>query len=86
MADAVQEPEGGIDNTLASAFAQVRQQMAASERARVEGPEGDGGEAMTDASPEAPPQVAEAAPAVEAAPAAKAATGPGQSDAGESSS
>src|SRR5207248_1488480 len=30
LADAVQEPEGGIDNTLASAFAQVRQQMAAS--------------------------------------------------------
>jgi small subunit ribosomal protein S1 len=33
MADAVQEPEGGIDNTLASAFAQVRQQMAANEAA-----------------------------------------------------
>ena len=33
LADAVQEPEGGIDNTLASAFAQVRQQMAASELA-----------------------------------------------------
>ena len=31
MADAVQEPEGGIDNTLAAAFAQVRQQMAAAE-------------------------------------------------------
>ena len=31
MADAVQEPEGGIDNTLASAFAQVRQALAASE-------------------------------------------------------
>ncbi len=29
MSDAVQEPEGGIDNTLASAFAQVRQQLAA---------------------------------------------------------
>ena len=27
MADAVQEPEGGIDNTLAAAFAQVRQQL-----------------------------------------------------------
>ena len=34
---AIQEPEGGIDNTLAAAFAQVRQQMAASE--------GDGGSA-----------------------------------------
>ena len=31
MSDAVQEPEGGIDNTLAAAFAQVRQQMAAAE-------------------------------------------------------
>jgi small subunit ribosomal protein S1 len=35
MADAVQEPEGGIDNTLASAFAQVRQALAASEAAGV---------------------------------------------------
>ena len=32
-ADAVQEPEGGIDNTLAAAFAQVRQQIAAAEEA-----------------------------------------------------
>jgi small subunit ribosomal protein S1 len=32
--DAVQEPEGGIDNTLAAAFAQVRDQLAASEEAR----------------------------------------------------
>ncbi len=31
MSDAVQEPEGGIDNTLAAAFAQVRQQVALSE-------------------------------------------------------
>jgi small subunit ribosomal protein S1 len=31
---AVQEPEGGIDNTLAAAFAQVRQQVEASEAAR----------------------------------------------------
>jgi len=31
--DAVQEPEGGIDNTLAAAFAQVREQMAAAEAA-----------------------------------------------------
>jgi len=29
--DAVQEPEGGIDTTLAAAFAQVRQQVAAAE-------------------------------------------------------
>jgi small subunit ribosomal protein S1 len=42
MADAVQEPEGGIDNTLAAAFAQVREQVAASEeeaRASEEAPE-----------------------------------------------
>ena len=32
--DAVQEPEGGIDNTLAAAFAQVRDQLAASEEAQ----------------------------------------------------
>ena len=31
MAQAVQEPEGGIDNTLAAAFAQVRQQVAEQE-------------------------------------------------------
>ncbi|HYM82636.1 MAG TPA: 30S ribosomal protein S1 [Candidatus Dormibacteraeota bacterium] len=35
MADAVQEPEGGIDNTLAAAFAQVRQQLAAAEAAET---------------------------------------------------
>ena len=34
LSDAVQEPEGGIDNTLAAAFAQVRDQLAASEEAR----------------------------------------------------
>ncbi len=34
-AQAVQEPEGGIDNTLAAAFAQVRQQMAAAEVTEV---------------------------------------------------
>jgi small subunit ribosomal protein S1 len=32
---AVQEPEGGIDNTLAAAFAQVRQQMEETEAARA---------------------------------------------------
>ena len=35
MSDAVQEPEGGIDNTLASAFAQVRQQLAEAEIGEV---------------------------------------------------
>ena len=32
---AVQEPEGGIDNTLAAAFAQVRAQVAQQESARA---------------------------------------------------
>ena len=32
MSDAVQEPEGGIDNTLAAAFAQVRQQLEQAEQ------------------------------------------------------
>ena len=31
LSDAVQEPEGGIDNTLAAAFAQVRQQLEEAE-------------------------------------------------------
>jgi small subunit ribosomal protein S1 len=57
IADAVQEPEGGIDNTLAAAFAQVREQVAASEeeaRAKEEPPErsagrrGSGASAATD--------------------------------------
>jgi small subunit ribosomal protein S1 len=38
MSDAVQEPEGGIDNTLASAFAQVRQQLADAETETVDAP------------------------------------------------
>ena len=60
--DAVQEPEGGIDNTLASAFAQVRQQMAASERAAADAP--------------APPSVAEDAAAAPEASLAAAAVAP----------
>ena len=36
--DAVQEPEGGIDNTLAAAFAQVRDQLAASEVTETDEP------------------------------------------------
>jgi len=66
MADAIQEPEGGIDNTLASAFAQVRQQMAASERAAAgEEPEAEIAEAVPATAPEAPAAVAE--PAAESA-------------------
>ena len=52
MTDAVQEPEGGIDNTLASAFAQIRAQVAESEA-----------KAAGDSEP-----AAEAAPAAEATP------------------
>ncbi len=72
MSDAVQEPEGGIDNTLASAFAQVRQQLAAAEVGEQtdEAPAADATEAAaetvapeaevaTEAAPEAEAQVAE---------------------------
>jgi len=53
--DAVQESEGGIDNTLAAAFAQVREQMAATEQARAAaGVESDEtGEAVGEAAPAA---------------------------------
>ena len=44
LSDAVQEPEGGIDNTLAAAFAQVRQQLEQAEAQR-EAPPADEGEA-----------------------------------------
>jgi len=62
MSDAVQEPEGGIDNTLAAAFAQVRDQLAASEKAAgapasaTDEPGGPGpvDEAATVPEPEAP--------------------------------
>ncbi|HEX8939418.1 MAG TPA: 30S ribosomal protein S1 [Candidatus Limnocylindrales bacterium] len=65
MADAVQEPEGGIDNTLAAAFAQVRQQMADAEAARQGGPEA---EAEAEAAPPAEPEAeAPAAPEAEVA-------------------
>ena len=53
MQDAVQEPEGGIDNTLASAFAHIRAQVAETE-ARAATPD---------------EQAAPAEPAAEAAPA-----------------
>jgi small subunit ribosomal protein S1 len=46
MSDAVQEPEGGIDNTLAAAFAQVRQQLEQAEKAEQRSPE-----AVPDAEP-----------------------------------
>ncbi len=58
MSDAIQEPEGGIDNTLAAAFAQVRDQLAASERA-AGGPEDEAPSAEAEEPPTA--AVAEAA-------------------------
>jgi small subunit ribosomal protein S1 len=58
--DAVQEPEGGIDNTLAAAFAQVRDQLAASEEGESPQPE-----AAVEAEPAEEPQaVAEPTEAV----------------------
>jgi small subunit ribosomal protein S1 len=62
MSDAVQEPEGGIDNTLAAAFAQVREQVAASEEARARVSESDTEAASAEAAPEEAAS-AEAAPA-----------------------
>ncbi|HEX5014338.1 MAG TPA: 30S ribosomal protein S1 [Candidatus Limnocylindrales bacterium] len=58
MADAIQEPEGGIDNTLAAAFAQVREQVAASE-AEAEG-DAEPAEAVAESvAEEAPAAVAD---------------------------
>lgn len=64
---AVQEPEGGIDNTLAAAFAQVRQQMAEQERATESVPAA----ASVPAEESAP--AAESVPAEESAPDAESA-------------
>ncbi|MDH5244657.1 MAG: hypothetical protein OEX05_12045, partial [Chloroflexota bacterium] len=55
MSDAVQEPEGGIDNTLASAFAQVRQQLADAEVS--DAPEGGSPAEVTDTAAEADTEV-----------------------------
>ncbi len=63
MADAVQEPEGGIDNTLAAAFAQVREQVAASEEARAKVSDDDDTPAAVREA-EAPEAVAVAEPTV----------------------
>jgi small subunit ribosomal protein S1 len=61
MSDAVQEPEGGIDNTLASAFAQVRQQLAEAEESTP------AASATAEAeAPAAEAETAEAAPTAEA--------------------
>jgi small subunit ribosomal protein S1 len=75
MSDAVQEPEGGIDNTLAAAFAQVRQQLEQAEKA-----EQRSAEAAPDAASEpvagSEAVAAEPEPAVESVPAAEAVTVP----------
>jgi small subunit ribosomal protein S1 len=68
--DAVQEPEGGIDNTLAAAFAQVRDQLAASEETT------EPAAAETTAAPSEPEAVAETATEPEAEVVAEAATEP----------
>jgi small subunit ribosomal protein S1 len=62
MADAVQEPEGGIDNTLAAAFAQVRQQLAEAE------PEPPAADEAPAAPAEPEPPAADEAPAAPAEP------------------
>jgi small subunit ribosomal protein S1 len=76
MADAVQEPEGGIDNTLASAFAQIRAQVAESE-AKAAGEVEPAAETEAVAEAEAPAVPAPAKPArVRATKAAKAEAAP----------
>ena len=77
MTDAVQEPEGGIDNTLASAFAQIRAQVAESEAKAAVDPapaaEGPAEAAPAEAPAPAKPKTVRApkAPKAEAAPAAE---------------
>jgi small subunit ribosomal protein S1 len=70
MSDAVQEPEGGIDNTLAAAFAQVRQQLEQAERATEPATVPDPVAAVApEAASESQPEVVEAvAPAAVAEP------------------
>jgi small subunit ribosomal protein S1 len=66
MSDAVQEPEGGIDNTLAAAFAQVREQVAATEEARARATDSDTDDTTQDAEATAAAETAVEAPEVEA--------------------
>ena len=77
-AQAIQEPEGGIDNTLAAAFAQVRQQMAEQEDAERSGDD----EPATAAAVEVPvaePEAVEVEARVEA-PVSEPADGPAEPD------
>jgi small subunit ribosomal protein S1 len=77
-ADAVQEPEGGIDTTLAAAFAGIREQLANAEAedsgAVAEAEEAPAAEAVTEApAAEAPAEAVTEAPAAEVVPEAPAA-------------
>jgi small subunit ribosomal protein S1 len=63
ISQAVQEPEGGIDNTLAAAFAQVRQQIEETEAARTTSDTTDEADAGAEATAQAEP-AAEAPEAV----------------------
>jgi ribosomal protein S1 len=58
-AQAIQEPEGGIDNTLAAAFAQVRQQIAEQDAAQA----GDEAPVAQASDDEAPAEAVDLAPA-----------------------
>ncbi len=78
MSDAVQEPEGGIDNTLAAAFAQVRQQLEQAEKAEQRAAEpspgrrAGAGRCLQGEGGRAEPRRAEPEPAVEPEPVAEA--------------
>ena len=76
-ADAVQEPEGGIDTTLAAAFAGVREQLARAE-AGEDGEADDmaDADAVTEAEPALAEAAAEAMPEAVAEPMADAAVEP----------
>ncbi len=65
MSDAVQEPEGGIDNTLAAAFAQVRQQLEQAEQRSVEPDAAPIAEPAAEAVAVEPEPVTEAEPVTE---------------------
>jgi small subunit ribosomal protein S1 len=72
MSDAVQEPEGGIDNTLAAAFAKVRAQVAESENRAAGEAEPIAPAPEPEPAAEAEPAAAAPEPAAEAEPAAAA--------------
>src|SRR5690349_2455972 len=83
MSDAIQEPEGGIDDTLASAFAQVRQQLAEAEGAT---PADSDAEPRPEATADAEPETAataevEEAPSADADEPATATAEPGETEA-----